>query len=102
MILVQLTKDDYDSISRLLVREMRYFEGRACVPDAAQMWQDISSRFNPIAASESTVLWSPTCPCGTEMSLEENIPDQAGETIVVWLCDNCGVLIEFHIYPKEE
>ena len=102
MILVQLTKKDYDSISGLLVREMRHFEGAACAPGAAQRWQDISSRFNPIAASESMVLWSPICSCGTEMSLEENIPDQAGEMIVVWLCDNCGVLIEFHIYPKEE
>lgn len=100
MILVQLTKKDYETISGLLAQEMRYFE-KSGIPDSVQMWQDISSRFSPIAADESTVLWSPTCPCGTEMTLEENIPDQAGEMTVIWLCGNCETVMELHIYPKE-
>lgn len=101
MILVQLTRDDYDSISGLIASEIWRWE-RKPWPSLIERWQDISSRFNPIAASESMVLWSPTCLCGTEMSLEENIPDQAGEMTVIWFCDNCETIMELHIYPKEE
>ena len=101
MILVQLSKDDYNSISDLLAQEMQYFE-KTDAPDDAQTWQDISSRFSPIAASESTVLWSPYCStCKEEMTLEENIPDQAGQMTVIWHCDNCDSYMELHIYPGE-
>lgn len=101
MILIQLSKDDYEAISDLLVQEMQYFE-KTDAPDDAQEWQDISSRFSPIAADESTVLWSPRCPsCEEEMCLEENIPDQAGEMTVIWLCGNCETIMELHIYPEE-
>lgn len=101
MILVQLTKKDYETISGLLAQEMQYFE-RTGALDSVQTWQDISSRFSPIAADESTVLWSPRCPtCEEEMCLEENIPDQAEEMTVIWLCGNCETVMELHIYPKE-
>ena len=59
MILVQLTTDDHDSISGLLASEMGYWErdqASGGLIGLAAKWKDIASRFNPIAANESTVL----------------------------------------------
>lgn len=106
MILVQLTTDDHYSISGLLASEMGYWEEReqdkGGLIGLATRWKDISSRFNPIAADEPTVLWSPFCPsCKMEMAMEENIPDQAGEMTVMWACDHCETVMELRVRHRE-
>lgn len=102
MILVQLTKDHYDSIDGLIASAFHAWE-RIGSPELAARWQDISARFNPIAADEPTALWSPFCPsCKAEMALEEHDLGLPGEMTVTWACDCCDTVMELRTHHRKE